>query len=79
MPLRELIADALDVGPASKAVAKIFDQLITLGQNEFRILLDVDSDTFKDVVDPRVLEALVPRIYTLLPVMTGFWHCVCVY
>jgi PHP family Zn ribbon phosphoesterase len=40
IPLREVIADALDCGPETQSVTKVYEQLIAEVGNEFSILLD---------------------------------------
>ncbi|MCW1930476.1 MAG: endonuclease Q family protein [Candidatus Kerfeldbacteria bacterium] len=58
VPLRELIADALDVGPSSKSVARVFDRLIELAGNEFHLLLDFDLVKLPEDISPLVVEAI---------------------
>lgn len=58
VPLRELIADALNVGQSAKSVAKIFDRLIEVGKNEFHLLLDIDIETLPPDIPPIVVEAI---------------------
>lgn len=58
IPLRELIADALDVGPSTKAVAQIFDRLIEVGKNEFSLLLDFDLTALPADIPPIIVEAI---------------------
>lgn len=58
VPLRELIADALDMGTSSKAVAKIFDRLIEVAGNEFHLLLEQDLDALPSDIPSIIVEAL---------------------
>jgi PHP family Zn ribbon phosphoesterase len=58
IPLPEIIAEALHVGPASKKVnAAYFAMLEKLG-NEFKILMDVPIRDIEQVSSPIIAEAI---------------------
>ncbi|MFA6446805.1 MAG: endonuclease Q family protein [Patescibacteria group bacterium] len=58
IPLRELIADCLGVGKASKKVKEEYDRLI-LNAPEFSILLDLDEERLKLFARPDVVEGIM--------------------
>ncbi|PKL52294.1 MAG: DNA helicase UvrD [Nitrospira bacterium HGW-Nitrospira-1] len=58
IPLAEIIAEARQVGVNSKAVEKIYFQLLEEHGNEFRILLEVPVEDIERSGFPRVAEAI---------------------
>ena len=58
VPLKEIIGDALDIGPNSKGVQEVYDVLIKHGKSEFNILLNIDLKKLEEHVDPLILEGI---------------------
>ncbi len=58
IPLHEIIADALDVGKASKAIAQTYGELIMVFGSEFGILLDVPVQEIARGGWPEIAEAI---------------------
>ncbi len=58
VPLRELIGEALGVGPASKQVEKEYQSLIQSCGSEFAILLDVSVDILQGRTLPAISQAI---------------------
>ncbi|HIE32695.1 MAG TPA: DNA helicase UvrD [Thermodesulfobacteriaceae bacterium] len=58
VPLEEIIAEALEVGPQSKRVKKTYRQLIELGGSEFAILLERDLSELAEFVPEKILEGI---------------------
>lgn len=58
VPLKEIIGEALGVGPGTKRVEAEYDKLINAFHSEFSILLDVPFDELKDVAFSAVAEGI---------------------
>jgi uncharacterized protein (TIGR00375 family) len=58
VPLKEIIAEALGVGPGTKAVDKEYQKLIEAFGSEFDILLNVPIDGLKGAVYSRIAEGI---------------------
>ncbi len=58
VPLSEIIAEALGLGPQSKQVKRTYRQLIELGGSEFSLLLEKPYEELADFVPDRILEGL---------------------
>lgn len=58
VPLKELIGDALDIGPGSKGVQAIYDKFIEIGGSEFNVLLWEDLPKLEGSFDPLIIEGL---------------------
>ena len=58
IPLQEIISEALKVGVQSKAVERMYFQLINILGNEFTILLDSPLDEIERAGNPLIREAL---------------------
>lgn len=58
IPLKGIIGDALDIGPNTKGVQKVYDQFMKLGKNEFDVLLFADLSKWKDNFDPLILDGI---------------------
>ena len=56
--MKELIGDALDIGPNSKGVQKVYDQFIKVGKSEFNVLLWEDLSKLEEDFDPMIIEGL---------------------
>ncbi len=59
IPLKEIIGEAMGVGPASKAVDKEYEKLINSFDNELKILLDVSLEEMQAVVQPEIAEGII--------------------
>ncbi|MEK7208345.1 MAG: endonuclease Q family protein [Patescibacteria group bacterium] len=59
VPLEELIAEALALGVASKAVRQMYEETIKKLGEELKILLDVPERELRDNLSERVAEAIV--------------------
>ncbi|MEK7212015.1 MAG: endonuclease Q family protein, partial [Patescibacteria group bacterium] len=57
VPLREIIAEALDMGKTSKAVDSEYEKIMKNFRSEFSVLLDVDIKDIKDI-NPDIAEAV---------------------
>jgi len=58
IPLEEIIANALGVGPATKSVAAEYDKLIK-NHTEFDILLNVSTEELKQIVSNEIVEGII--------------------
>ncbi len=58
IPLVEIIGETLDVGPASKKVAGVYNQMIKDFGSEFAILLDIPISELKSKAGPEIVEAI---------------------
>jgi PHP family Zn ribbon phosphoesterase len=58
IPLTEIISETLKVGPASKAVNKVYMKLLETLGNEFRILTDTPLSDIEEAGSPLLKEAI---------------------
>jgi len=58
IPLEEIIADALGVGPATKSVAAEYDKLIK-AYTEFDVLLNVSKEELRRLVSNEIVEGII--------------------
>lgn len=58
VPLKEIIGEALGVGPGTKGVDAEYQKLIKVFKSEFNILLDVPIDEIKEVVFSDIAEGI---------------------
>ncbi|HEX8950027.1 MAG TPA: endonuclease Q family protein [Dissulfurispiraceae bacterium] len=58
IPLPEIIAEALGVGSSSKAVAKVYHELLERLGNEFVILLDLPPEEISEAGYPQIAQAV---------------------
>lgn len=58
VPLREIIAECLDLGVNTKGVAAEYESMIRLGKNELNILLELPLDEIKKITTPTIFEAI---------------------
>jgi uncharacterized protein (TIGR00375 family) len=58
VPLKEIIGEALGVGPGTKGVDKEYQKLIKAFKSEFNILLDVPLENLKEVVFSNITEGI---------------------
>jgi PHP family Zn ribbon phosphoesterase len=58
IPLPEIISEALNVGPASKKVAAMYQDLLGSLGNEFSILMDTPLHEIDKAGSPRIAEAV---------------------
>jgi len=59
VPLEEIIAQALGIGPNTKGVAREYERLITRYGNEFRILLDLSEEDLQRETPSRILQGIM--------------------
>lgn len=59
IPLKEIIAEALSCGVATKEVEKEYENLISHFQNEFNILLSVTENDLKSVTLPEIAQGII--------------------
>jgi uncharacterized protein (TIGR00375 family) len=58
IPLRELLADALGVGKASKKVVSMMDSILKDGRTEFGVLLDLPRESLEKVAPSDIVESI---------------------
>jgi uncharacterized protein (TIGR00375 family) len=58
VPLREIIAEAMDQGRATKRVVAEYDKLIARGESEFNILLNLDYEDLKKITLSEIVEGI---------------------
>jgi uncharacterized protein (TIGR00375 family) len=59
IPLREIIADALDVGVESAGVEREYFKMVEKGGSEFTVLLELSQEELSQFATPRVLEGII--------------------
>ncbi|MBN1779400.1 MAG: DNA helicase UvrD [Candidatus Buchananbacteria bacterium] len=59
VPLPEIISDVIGIGPKSKKVQTMYENLIKSGDNEFKILLDLSFDDLQSITEPEIATAIV--------------------
>ncbi len=59
IPLREIVAEALGIGKASKAVVGEYERMIAVFGSEFKILLDADEESLKKNALPIIAEGII--------------------
>ena len=73
LPLSEVIAAVLDVeSPQSRAVWKIYNELIKNFQNEYSIMIDIPETDLVKVVDPSIAKAILKVRNGNFRVIPGF-------
>ncbi len=58
VPLAEIIAEALGQGKKTKGVIREYDQLISRGESEFNVLLNLNYDQLSKITLPLVVEGI---------------------
>ncbi len=59
VPLKEIIADVLELGVQSKKVEGEYFNLVNHFENEFKVLLDVGFDDLKKITSSKIAEAII--------------------
>lgn len=59
VPLEEIIADVIGVGPASKRVGTIYDKMVKNLNSEFNVLLDTDRHDIERFSSSEVAEGII--------------------
>ncbi|MFZ3054981.1 MAG: endonuclease Q family protein [Minisyncoccales bacterium] len=59
VPLKEIIGEALDVGPGTKSVDAEYQKLIKAFKSEFNILLDVPFNELKEIAFSSIAEGII--------------------
>jgi uncharacterized protein (TIGR00375 family) len=72
IPLSELISNLIGKGIATKAVWDIFNKLIKEFNSEFNILLDVEKQELKKVVDEKLAETIIKNRNNQIKVKPGY-------
>lgn len=72
IPLSEIIAKALGAGIATKKVWDVYNKLIEKFGNEFKILLDADKDSLKEVVGEYLTNLIIKNREAKLTVKPGY-------
>lgn len=72
IPLEEIIAETIRVGVNSKAVEKVYTQLLEDHGNEFRILLEVPVQDIEQSGFPRVAEAILRMRENRISIAPGY-------
>ena len=72
IPLEEIIAETIKVGVNSKAVEKVYAQLLEDHGNEFRILLEVPVQDIEQSGFPQVAEAILRMRENRISIAPGY-------
>lgn len=72
IPLRELIAEAFDVGKNSKRVEQEYNRLCNVGKSEFNILLNLSADEIKSITEPMIADAIQRMREGAINVIPGY-------
>ncbi len=72
IPLKEVIAYVLGVGPQTKRVEREYNKLISNFKNEFNILLEVSYDNLKNNISPEIAEAIIKARQGEVKVIPGY-------
>jgi PHP family Zn ribbon phosphoesterase len=72
IPLEELIAETIKVGVNSKAVEKVYAQLLEDHGNEFRMLLEVPVQDIEQSGFPQVAEAVARMRENRISIAPGY-------
>jgi len=72
IPLEEIIAETIKVGVNSKAVEKVYGQLLEDHGNEFRILLEVPVQDIEQSGFPKVAEAILRMRENRISIAPGY-------
>jgi len=72
VPLREIIADALNVGKQSKQVKQLYQQMIKLGGSEFNILLNLTEEEISKISSPTIAQGIIRVRNKDLELIPGF-------
>ena len=59
IPLAEIISEVLGVGKQSKKVTAVYNEMITAGDNEFNILLNLDRTAITSISSEIIAEAIM--------------------
>ncbi len=72
VPLREIIAEALGRGKATKLVVEEYEKLVSGGGNEFKILLDLSEAELAKMTLPKIVEGVMKARRKELFVLPGY-------
>ncbi len=72
IPLEEIIAETIRIGVNSKAVEKVYGQLLEDHGNEFRILLEVPVQDIEQSGFPKVAEAILRMRENRISIAPGY-------
>jgi len=72
MPLSEIISTLIGSPIASKKTWKVYNELVNVFGNEYKILLDVKKEELSKVVDDKIAEAIIKNRSGEILVQPGF-------
>ncbi len=72
VPLREIIAEALARGKATKLVEEEYEKLVSKGGNEFQVLLDLSEAELSEITLPKIVEGIMKVRRKELFVLPGY-------
>jgi len=72
VPLREIIADALNVGKQSKQVQQLYQQIIKYGQSEFNVLLNLSEEEIIKISSAVIAQGIIRVRNSDLELIPGF-------
>lgn len=72
VPLKEIIADALDVGKHAKQVEIVYRQMLAKGKNEFNILIDMPEEEIKSISSETIANGIIRVRNKRLKLIPGF-------
>ena len=72
VPLREIIAESLAQGKATKLVVEEYEKLVSKGGSEFKILLDLSEAELLEITLPRIVEGIIKVRRKELFILPGY-------
>jgi len=59
VPLAEIIGEVMGVGAHSKKVTKVYQDIISQGGSEFKVLIDLSVDQLQKITQPEIAQAII--------------------
>ncbi len=72
IPLSDILAALLKKGIATKETWRVYNLLLEKYGNEFNVLLDADFDSLRQVVDPKIAQAIIDNRFGKIKVKPGY-------
>lgn len=72
VPLAEIVAEALGQGKATKLVEEEYKNIITKGENEFKVLLDLPEAELAKITRPKIVEGIMKVRRKELFILPGY-------
>jgi uncharacterized protein (TIGR00375 family) len=72
VPLREIIAESLAQGKATKLVEEEYEKLVSKGGNEFKVLLDLTEAELEKITLPKIVEGIIKVRQKELFILPGY-------